>query len=164
MERTTMKRKLSKELRETIQKRNYRFQKFWELLGLDVEIIGDMETPAAIKDDYCLACYVHNFYLIFTDHYEKGTEVYRVKLQNIQEFEIEPVLNWLKTAIHRRIYKIKMKEDPKLYLVGYNFKSKENEEHEKYPVYGKHGAKVYFTEEYAKEIISHYDLNYCEII
>lgn len=164
MERTTMKRKLSKELRETIQKRNYRLQKFWEILGLDVEIIGDMETPAVIKGDHCLACYVHNFFLIFTDHYDKGVEVYRVKLQNIQEFDVEPVLNWLRTATHRRIFRIKMKQSPELFLVGYNFKSKTNEELEKYPVYGKHGAKVYFTEEYAKEIISHYDLNYCEIV
>ncbi|HMT36136.1 MAG TPA: hypothetical protein PKC41_09770, partial [Chitinophagaceae bacterium] len=114
MERTTMKRKLSKELKETIQKRNFRLQKFWDKLGLDVEIIGDMETPAIIKGDYCLACYVHNFNLIFTDHYDQGSEVYRVKLQSIQEFETAPILEWLKTATHRRIYKIKMKETPAL--------------------------------------------------
>lgn len=165
MERTTMKRKLSKELKETIQKRNHRLQKFWEKVGLDVEIIGDMETPAVIKGDYCLACYVHNFNLIFTDHYDKGAELYRVKLQNMQEFEIEPILNWLKTATHRRIYKIKMKADPGLYLVGYNFKAKANNaENEKYPVYGRYGAKIYFTEDYAKEIIDYYSLDYCEIV
>ncbi len=91
MERTTMKRNLSKELKDTIQKRNFRLQKFWEKLGLEVEIIGDMETPAVIKGDYCLACYVHNFNLIFTDHFDQGNEVYRVKLQNIQEFESDIV-------------------------------------------------------------------------
>jgi hypothetical protein len=164
MERTTMKRNLSKELKDTIQKRNFRLQKFWEKLGLEVEIIGDMETPAVIKGDYCLACYVHNFNLIFTDHFDQGNEVYRVKLQNIQEFEIEPILNWLKTATHRRVYKIKMKQSPELFLVGYNFKSKSSMENDKYPVYGKHGAKVYFTEDYAKEILDFYHLDYCEIV
>ena len=37
MERTTMKRKLSKELAHTVQKRNYRLAKFWDELGLDVD-------------------------------------------------------------------------------------------------------------------------------
>lgn len=133
-------------------------------MGLEVEIIGDMETPAVIKGDYCLACYVHNFNLIFTDHYDQGSEVYRVKLQNIQEFEIEPILNWLKTSTHRRIYKIKMKQAPELFLVGYNFKAKTETENDKYPVYGKYGAKVYFTEDYATEIINFYSLDYCEIV
>lgn len=164
MERTTMKRKLSPELKETIQKRNYRLKKFWEKLGLPVEIIGDMETPAVIKGDYCLACYVHNFNLIFTDHYEQGTEVYRIKLQKIQEFEIEPILNWLKTATHRRIFKIKMKEAPELYLVGYNFMEQANDEQVKYPVFGKFSPKVYFTEDYAKDIVNFYELGYCEIV
>lgn len=164
MERTTMKRQLSKELKETIQKRNHRLHSFWQKLGLDVEIIGDMETPAVIKDDYCLACYVHNFNLIFTDHYDQGKEVYRVKLQKIQEFETEPILNWLKTATHRRIYKIMMKAEPNLFLVGYNFKEKGEEEKNKYPVYGKYGAKIYFTEDYARDIINFYNLDYCEII
>jgi hypothetical protein len=31
-------------------------------------------------------------------------------------------------------------------------------------VYGKYGAKIYFTEDYAKEIVQFYDLTYCEIV
>ena len=164
MERTTMKRPLDKELKQTIQKRNFRLGKFWEKIGLEVEIIGDMETPAVIKDDYCLACYVHNFNLIFTDHYDQGKELYRVKLQKDQVFEIEPIIDWLKNATHRRIYRIRMKEEPKLFLVGYNFKSKETAQTDKYPVFGKYGAKVYFTEDYAKDIQAYYNLDYCEIL
>jgi len=164
MERTTMKRQLDKDLKQTIQKRNFRLAKFWEKIGLDVEIIGDMETPAVIKDDYCLACYVHNFNLIFTDHYDQGKELYRVKLQKVQEFETEPIIEWFKTATHRRIYRIRMKEEPKLFLVGYNFKSKETADTEKYPVFGKYGAKVYFTEDYARDIEQYYHLDYCEIV
>ncbi len=165
MERTTMKRKMSKELKDTIQKRNHRLSKFWEKLGLDVEIIGDMETPAVIKGDYCLACYVHNFNLIFTNHYDKGDEVYKVKLQKNIDFEIEPILEWLKTATHRRIYKIRMKSEPNLFLVGYNFKSKEGEqENIKYPVFGKYTPKIYFTQDYAGEIINFYNLDYCEVV
>lgn len=164
MERTTMKRRIPNDLKETIQKRNYRLQKFWEKLGLDVEIIGDMETPAVIKDDYCLACYVHNFNLIFTDHYDQGNEVYRVKLQKVQEFDTDAILNWLKTATHRRIYRIKMIQEPNLFLVGYGFKNKESQSTEKYPVFGKYGPKIYFTDEYAKDIINFYSLDYCEIV
>lgn len=88
---------------------------FWDHMGLDVEIIGDMETPAVIKGDYCLACYVHNFNLIFTDHYDQGQEIYRVKLQKVFEYDAEPISEWFKTASHRRIYKIRMKEEPKLF-------------------------------------------------
>jgi hypothetical protein len=164
MERTTMKRQLDKDLKQTIQKRNSRLADFFEKIGLEVEIVGDMETPAVVKDDYCLACYVHNFNLIFTDHYDQGKEVYRVKLQKIQEFETEPIIDWLKTAIHRRIYRIKMLQEPHLFLVGYNYKSKETATTDKYPVYGKYGAKIYFTEDYAKEIVQFYDLTYCEIV
>lgn len=159
-----MKRPLDKDLKQTIQKRNYRLSKFWEKLGLEVEIIGDMETPAVIKGDYCLACYVHNFHLIFTDHYDQGKEVYRVKLQSIQEFETEPIVEWMKTATHRRIYRIKMLNEPHLFLVGYNFKSKETADVEKYPVFGRYSGKVYFTEDYAKEIKDLYQLDYCEIL
>ena len=93
-----MKRQLDKDLKQTIQKRNQRLDQFWSKLGLEVEIIGDMETPAVIKDNYCLACYVHNFNLIFTDHYDQGKELYRVKLQKDQVFDTEPIVEWLKTA------------------------------------------------------------------
>ena len=156
-----MKRPLERELKQTIEKRNKRLVDFFETIGLDVEIIGDMETPAVIKEQYCLACYVHNFNLIFTDHYDQGNEVYRIKLQKEQEYDTDLILNWLKTATHRRIYRIKMKEHD-MYLVGYNFKNKNNPE-EKYPVYGKYAAKIYFTDEYAQELIKFYDLDYCEV-
>ncbi|MEZ5046524.1 MAG: hypothetical protein R2831_05985 [Chitinophagaceae bacterium] len=163
--RTTMKRPLDKDLKQTIQKRNFRLAKFWELVGLDVEVIGDMETPAVIKDDYCLACYVHNFNLIFTDHYDQGKEVYRVKLQKDQVFDMEPIVEWLKTATHRRIYRVKMKGDLGLYLVGYNFGVKKEHENMKYPVYGKYSPKVFFTKDYADEVMELYNLHeYCEVI
>jgi hypothetical protein len=56
MERTVMKRPLERELKQTIEKRNKRLAAFFEQLGLEVEIIGDMETPAVIKEQYCLSC------------------------------------------------------------------------------------------------------------
>jgi uncharacterized HAD superfamily protein len=161
MERTVMKRPLERELKQTIEKRNKRLAAFFEQLGLEVEIIGDMETPAVIKEQYCLSCYVHNFNLIFTDHYDQGNELYRVKLQKEQEYETEPIVNWLKTATHRRIFRIKMKEQD-LYLVGYNFKDKNSPE-EKYPVFGKYAPKIYFTEDYATDLIALYNLDYCEV-
>lgn len=163
IERTTMKRPMDKDLKQTIQKRNARLAAFWDHLGLDVEIIGDMETPAVIKGDYCLACYVHNFNLIFTDHYEQGKEVYRVKLQKIFEYDAEHISEWFKTATHRRIYKIRMLQDPKLFLVGYNYDIQGNEK-VKYPVFGKFCPKVYFTREYANDIMNYFELNYCEVI
>ncbi len=162
LERTTMKRPLDKELKYTIDKRNKRLAAFLELLGMDADIIGDMETPAIIKEQYCLACYVHNFHLVFTSHYEQGTELYRVKLQKDMVYEMEPIINWLKTATHRRIYKVKMSNND-LYLVGYNFKNKNNPE-DKYPVFGKFAPKIYFTEDYALDLIKLYELDYCEVV
>ncbi len=156
-----MKRPLERELKQTIEKRNKRLATFFEQLELDVEIIGDMETPAIIKDQFCLSCYVHNFNLVFTDHYDQGKELYRIKLQKEQLYEKEAILNWLNTATHRRIYKIKMRERD-LFLVGYNFKDKSNPE-DKYPVFGKFAPKIYFTTDYAQELIDLYNLDYCEI-
>jgi hypothetical protein len=162
MERTVMKRPLERELKQTIEKRNKRLASFFEHIGLDVEIIGDMETPAIIKEEYCLSCYVHNFNLVFTSHYDQGKELYRIKLQKDQEYDAEQVRVWLETAQHRRIYKIKM-SDRDLFLVGYNFKDK-NKPDDKYPVFGKFAPKIYFTDEYAKELITLYELDYCEVI
>jgi hypothetical protein len=39
IERTTIKRQLDPDLKKTIQKRNYRLAKFWQQLGIDIEII-----------------------------------------------------------------------------------------------------------------------------
>lgn len=173
MDRTVLKRFVDKELKQTITKRNYRLNRFWKLLGLHVDLIGDMETPAMIMEGHCLSCYVHNFNLIFTSRYEEGEEVYRVKLQQDQLFDLEEIQKWLKSAEHRTVYRIRMKSHEDLFLVGYSFKEKPRRqgapddgtpEPEKYPVYGKFGAKVYFTKDYAEEIVSHYELEYCEII
>lgn len=164
MDRTNMKRQLDKDLKHTIQKRNNRLAEFFDKFGLEVEIVGDMETPAVIKGNYCLACYVHNFNLIFTSHYDQGTEVYRIKLQKLQEFDPAPILEWLQTAIHRRIYRIQMKQEPNLFLVGYNFKSKSKSDTDKYPVFGKFTPKVYFTEQYATDIIEIFNLDYCQVV
>ncbi len=157
-----MKRPLDKDLKLTIEKRNRRLLSFFELLNMEVDIIGDMETPAIVKDNLCLSCYVHNFNLIFTTHYEKGVELYRVKLQKDQEVDAAQVEQWLQTAEHRIIYKIKLINQP-LYLCGYSFKNKNNPE-EKYPVFGKFAPKVYFTKDYAAELIDLYKLDYCEVV
>jgi hypothetical protein len=163
MERTVMKRPLDKELRQTIEKRNRRLSIFFSKIGLnDIEIVGDMETPAVVKQNYCLSCYVHNFNLIFTSHYDQGTELYRIKLQKEQEYDIATIENWLQTATHRRIYRIKIK-NLDMYLVGYNFRNKETPE-DKYPVFGRYSSKIYFTEDYAQDLINLYQLDYCEII
>lgn len=164
IERTTVKRQLDPDLKKTIQKRNYRLAKFWQQLGLEIEIIGDIEMPAVIRDNYCLACYVHNFHLIFTEHYDQGKELYRIKLQNDLVYEMEPIIEWLKNATHRRIYKIRIKAVPDLFVAGYSFKSKEIGDKTKYPVFGRYAPKIYFTEQYATDIIDIYGLDYCEVI
>jgi hypothetical protein len=158
-----MKRQLDKELRQTIEKRNKRLEAFFELLGLDTDIVGDMETPAVILNNECLSCYVHNFSLVFTDHYQQGKELYRIKLQKDQVYDPQIITNWLKTATHRIIYRVKMASYD-LYVVGYNQKS-EDETKGKFPVFGKYGSKIFFTQEYAQNIIDLYDLSsFCEII
>ena len=86
-----------------------------------------------------------------------------MKLQKIFEYDAEPISEWFKTATHRRIYKIRMLQDPKLFLVGYNYDIQGNEK-VKYPVFGKFCPKVYFTREYANDIMNYFELNYCEVI
>ena len=34
----------------------------------------------------------------------------------------------------------------------------------KYPVFGKYSPKIYFTKDYANDILGYFDLNYCEVI
>jgi hypothetical protein len=157
-----MKRPLERELKQTIEKRNKRLLTFFQQLGIDVEIIGDMETPAIVKDEFCLSCYVHNFNLVFTDHFNKGNELYRIKLQKEQEIDEAMVSNWLETATHRRVFRVKIKSCD-LYLVGYNFKG-ETEAEDKYPVFGRYAHKIYFTEDYAQELIDLYQLDFCEVV
>lgn len=162
MIRTVMKRPLEPELKQTIEKRNKRLDAFFTLFGIEVDIIGDMETPAVIYQDKCLSCFVHNFNLVFTDHFDKGNELYRIKLQKDQEIDTGIVQQWLDTANHRQIFRLKIK-DIALYLVGYNFKGA-TEAEGKYPVFGKFGPKIYFTEDYAQNLIDMYGLDYCEIV
>jgi hypothetical protein len=162
MIRTVMKRPLERDLKLTVEKRNKRLLAFFQQLGIDVEIIGDMETPAIVKGGFCLSCYVHNFYLVFTDHFNKGNELYRIKLQKEQEIDQDMVSNWLATATHRIVFRVKIKTCD-LYLVGYNFKGEIDSE-DKFPVFGKYAHKIYFTKDYAQELIDLYHLDYCEII
>jgi hypothetical protein len=162
MIRTVMKRPLEKELKLTIEKRNKRLAAFFHHLGLDIDLIGDMETPAVVKEGYCLSCYVHNFNLIFTDHYNQGQELYRTKLQKDQETDIPLITEWLKTATHRKVFRIRMREQ-ELYVVGYNFQG-EVDSSDKFPVFGKYAPKIFFTEDYAHDLIALYNLDYCEVV
>ncbi|MFM2387010.1 MAG: hypothetical protein RL660_1767 [Bacteroidota bacterium] len=162
MERTVLKRAIDQNLKQTIEKRNKRLLNFFRQINSAVEIVGDMETPAVVLGNVCLSCYVHNFNLVFTNHYLQGEEVYRVKLQKDQMLDMQAVEQWINNAVHRPVYRIKL-NTPDLYLVGFNFNRTDTGE-EKFPVFGKHGAKVYFSKDFAQDIVGLYGLDYCSIV
>lgn len=149
---------------QIIERRNKRLLSFFHhYFDQDrVKIHGDKNKPAIILDDkFVLNCYAHNFDLIFTDKDFKGNSLYTIKLQQkpYQEYLGEKeFFHWIDGYEHRQCYYIQVK-GTKLRLSGYNFKDKNPENKEdgnKYPVFSEFNYKLYFTKEYADEIIKDY--------
>jgi hypothetical protein len=53
---------------------------------------------------------------------------------------------------------------PDLFVAGYSYKSKEIGDKSKFPVFGRFAPKIYFTEQYASDIIKIYNLDFCEVV
>ncbi|UKJ08805.1 hypothetical protein [Solitalea lacus] len=139
-----------------IQRRNKRVVDFFTRSGFSIKLLGDPNCPAIIYNDlFCLSCYVKNFDLIFTDKPKAGSEIFRIKLESESRMERPELMDVLDRAEHRRVFKVKI-SNAELFLSGYNFLDKGRPE-TRYPVFAKHGAKIYFDEEYAKQIC--YDYN-----
>lgn len=144
-------------LNETIDKRNYRLQKFFLSKGIDVKIVGDKNSPAIIiNDEYCLSCYVKNFNLFFQDKPFKGQKLFQVKLtEDIDCTKDSKIRDWLENSEHRKIFKIRAdvhNEPTTLYLSGFN----KDEFFELKPVFCEVNPRIYFTYEKALSIVNKY--------
>ncbi|POY38365.1 hypothetical protein C3K47_02915 [Solitalea longa] len=139
-----------------ILRRNKRVVDFFTRSGFSVKLLGDQNCPAIIYNDlFCLSCYVKNFDLIFTDKPKAGAEIFRVKLEAGSFLQRAELMDVLDQAEHRRVFKVKV-SSVDLFLSGYNFLDKTKPE-TRYPVFAKHGAKLYFDEEYARQICEDYN-------
>jgi len=142
-----------------IARRNERLERFFELLyeGTEVHfrLIGDKNCPAIIIDEsFCLSCFVKNFDLHFTDKPNQGEILESVKLQKDQQIDRDKIVGILEKVEHRKIFKVRHK-GTLLYLAGYNFTDKKKLDG-KYPVFAKYNPKIYFSKEYAVDIIESY--------
>ena len=126
----------------------------------DVMLLGDENNPAVVIDNQTiLSCYVKIFTLNFLDNNQKGSCVFSVKLTDYlkkENYDIKKILDWYKKYEHRKIYRLYLETkneniEPPLLLVGWNYKNKDKKEG-KYPVFGEHNAKIYFTKEKATEV------------
>lgn len=150
-----------------ISRRNERLQRFFELYyeGTDTvfRLIGDKNCPAIIVNEVqCLSCFVKNFNLHFTNKPNQGDVIETVKLQKDQQMDKVRIAEVLAMAEHREVFKIQH-GDSGLFLAGYNFKNK-SELAGKYPVFSRFNPKIYFSKEYADEIVesyTDYDLKVC---
>lgn len=139
-----------------ISRRNERLERFFELYfeGTDTKyrLIGDKNCPAVIVDEkLCLSCFVKNFNLHFTNKPNQGEIMYTVKLQKDQQMDKELIAQHIDSSEHRPVYKIEY-AGTGLFLAGYNFKKKNSLEG-KYPVFSRYNPKIYFSKDYAQEIL-----------
>jgi len=140
---------------QDIKRRNDLLAKYFKSKSLDFKIIGDMNTPAVVdlSMNVCLSCYVHNFYLIFTDKPYDGEELFRVKLSPTIDTSMDNEFRvWYRDFEHRTIYRIIAKLNTSglgyLFLTGFH----KREDGNLNPVFCEVNAKIYFTKEKAEEI------------
>lgn len=141
---------------ETIQRRNNLLYSFFNTIFPNKIVLIDYDPnePSVIyNDEKCLSCYVHNFELRFTDVPDKGKVVYTISLDDIRNYNVQNILEWLKYCEHRKMWKVKFDNMiPELYLSGYNFIDRVKKEG-KYPVFSRHHPKVYFQQSKAQEVV-----------
>ncbi len=150
-----------------ISRRNERLERYFSLLydGSDTRfrIIGDKNCPAVIiNESWCMSCFVKNFELNFTNKPNHGEIIATIKLQKDQIIDRKQILGYIVASEHRTVYKLRY-ADTELYLAGYNFTNK-TEMTGKYPVFAKEHPKIYFSHDYAQQIVESletYNLSIC---
>jgi hypothetical protein len=141
-----------------VYRRNERLKQFFESKGINVSIIGSVDAPAVIiNNEFCLSCYVSNFYLHFQNKPYEGQTIFSIKLTKEIDNSKDADLNyWLENAEHRKIYKVQAQihnEDTTLYLSGF---SKDENTGSLKPVFSEINPRIYFNYEKALDIITQY--------
>ena len=123
----------------------------------EARITGRPDKPAIILGKKFLACYCYNFDLIFTTAKFGGEEVARVKLTDqVADVDIDDLNEWINTDhYHQEVFRIRV-AGTQLYLAGFNFmdKSDPNALTDRYCVFALRGELIYYTLDYAKEIMA----------
>lgn len=132
--------------------RNIKLDNFFTKIGMEVTLVGSADNPAIIFKNKYLACYVKNFRIIFLDKCDQGLQMYTCRVDD--KPDPERLAEWYKTAKHNKAWRINVVGTP-LFICGYS---------QDYPVFGKDKIHYYKNEEFAKELIEKYNLNYCEIV
>jgi len=88
-----------------IKRRNFLISEFFRANGLEVAIMGRQDAPLFVTaDNIVLSCFAHGFELVFRNDGFSGKEVFRVKLASEPAAMADRLLEWAKTAKHRKIY------------------------------------------------------------
>ncbi len=134
------------------ERRNTRIERFFELTGLPVRLIGDVNNPAFIVDEaLVLSAYVNNFDLRFTDVPSHGKVIYSVKLNHQQNYEADEFYRVILASEHRSVCRIQLR-NTNLFLAGYNFINRSTS-FGRYPVFSSVNPKIYFSAQSAEESI-----------
>ena len=150
-------------LEEMVARRNKRLKSLFQKCGINVRLVGDENKPAVIQDEkIVLSCYVKNFNLHFTKEPFSDEIVRTVKLKQEAEITKYELLEVLEICKHRPVFKLRLSETD-LFLVGYNYLNSEDAVG-RYPVFAKHKPKVYFDEEYARNVAENLQSDGYEII
>lgn len=108
-----------------IARRNFYVKQFFEANNVPVSLLGDFNNPLIVtEDNIVLSCFVSNFNLIFKDNSFDGNEVFSVKMKSDSFLCKEKLMNWIKSATHRKIYLFVSEEGLyySKYIRGYNDK------------------------------------------
>ena len=128
-----------------------RIKKLFENHGFKVHLKGDPQNPMIVLNDgIILSAYAHNFYLKFTDKPNNGEVIEEIKLteKEVATYPKENILKILETYEHIMGFRIKLRCEDSLYVVGYSHKDSD----ELAPVFGRFNPHVYKTMDYAEEI------------
>jgi len=88
-----------------IKRRNFLISEFFRANGLEVTVMGRRDAPLFVTaDNIALSCFAHGFELVFRDDGFSGKEVFRAKLSSEPAAMEDRLLEWTKTAKHRKIY------------------------------------------------------------
>lgn len=134
----------------SITERNELVVKMFEKTKLNIEVrIFNHRNPVILYNgDTVLDCRFTKDKIQFVDGYvgEVFVEV-DLKTESVSD---EWLLDFITQYPQTKVYRIQYDDSP-LYVSGYNFINRNNEE-TKYPVFSSKGCKIYFTKQHADEI------------
>lgn len=140
--------------------RDHKIRYIFHQCNINIRLIGQGNKPLIIyKNRYVLSCSINQTTLYFTTSFEKGRVLFKVELMELKTADdklIQKIQQWFSESVHKECFNIRIKEST-LYLSGYNKQEliiDLNETVKKlYPVFSQHNYKLYFSKQYAQNIL-----------